>query len=66
MKPDALEEMMEILLAGGRLTNEKSSALESRKYGDPAKSFEFPAERERKKKLQQQQKSQLNFKIKGR
>ena len=59
-----LDEMLEVLLAGGRLSNEKSRALESRKYGDPAKNFEFPAEIERKKKLKQKQKPY--FKIKGR
>jgi hypothetical protein len=66
MKNNALDEILGILTAGGRVNNEKSRALESRQYGDPAKNFEFPAERERKKKLQQQQKSQLNFKIKRR
>lgn len=49
---------------GGRVSNQPSHAVESHKYGDPAKSFEFPAERERKKKLKQQQKPY--FKIKGR
>jgi len=64
MKHNALDEMLEILTAGGRLTNERSRALESRKYGDPAKSIEFASEIERKKKLKQKQKPY--FKIKGR
>ena len=66
MKHEALDEMLEKMLVGGRLTNEKSVAKESWKYGrSPEDSFEFPAERERKKKLKQMKKSQY-FKIKGR
>lgn len=50
MKHDALEQMLAILTAGGRNNGERSAALPQEKYGDPAKSYEFPAELERRRK----------------
>ena len=47
MKNDALDNMLEALTVGGRLTNEKSHALPQNAYRDPATTVKFPAEIER-------------------
>jgi len=66
MKADALTDMLEILTAGGRLNPEKSRALPSGAYGDPAKSIEFAGEIERKRKLKaQRQAEQATYRTKG-
>lgn len=38
MKPDAIDTLLEILTAGGRLSGERSRAQESHKYGNPINS----------------------------
>lgn len=47
-KKKILEQWLEILTAGGRLNPEKSHALPKQAYYDPANSFEFPSERQRR------------------
>lgn len=47
-KNKILEQWFEILTAGGRLSGEKSRALPQRAYKDPACTFEFPSERQRR------------------
>lgn len=59
MKSDELSDLYAVLTAGGRNSGEKSKALPQRAYGDPSKSFEYPAERARQakeKKLKQSKK----------
>lgn len=51
MKSETLTDLYAVLTAGGRNGGEKSQALPQHAYGDPAKHFEFPAERELQKKL---------------
>jgi hypothetical protein len=66
MKNDALEEMLAILTAGGRVTNQPSSALPQRSYGDPANTVEFPAERERRRKAKEARKlGRVTYRGKG-
>lgn len=45
---ERLQEWFEILTAGGRQNPEKSRALPQRAYSDPANSFEFPSEIQRR------------------
>jgi hypothetical protein len=51
VKSETLNDLYAILTAGGRNSGEVSRALPQHAYGDPAKHFEYPAERERQKKL---------------
>jgi len=44
------EELLAIFSAGGRNSGERSRALPSSAYRDPAETFEFPGERERRRK----------------
>lgn len=48
------EELFAVMLAGGRLSDQRSAALPEHKYYDPAQSFKFAAEieRDRMKKIQ--------------
>lgn len=50
MKNKELEGLYSILTAGGRSSGEKSTAMPSRYYGDPANVVEYPAEVARKEK----------------
>lgn len=50
MKSGALEDLYAVLTADGRNSGEVSRARPAHEYRDPLESFEFPAERERRRK----------------
>jgi hypothetical protein len=47
-KDKMLLEHWQLLTAGGRLRGERSRALPAHAYRDPADTFEFPSERQRR------------------
>jgi hypothetical protein len=67
MKSEALTDLYAILTAGGRNNGEKSRALPESAYRDPAESVQFPAEKERARKLKEAKKlKKPKYRMKGR
>ncbi len=64
------DELLAVMCAGGRLSDERSAALPENYYSDPAKSFKFASEidkakaRKEAKKFKKSKKSKKQIKIK--